>query len=301
MSIVVGGASGQLGRKVTEYLLERGVAPEELILVTRTPDALGEAAARGVTVRHGDYNAPETLPDAFAGGTTLLIISTDTIPGREVQHRAAVQGAVAAGVKRVAYTSILSPEPENPAVAVPSHRATEDALRESGLSWTFLRNGLYAEYQLPEALFAVSSGTLAHNRGNGRAAYISRDDCAAAAAAVLSTPGHDNVAYDITGPEALGVADLATLYGELAGGRPLEIVELDDDTFKAGMVGEATGDDHRVFGAELVTSFGRAVREGHLSSCTTSVADLTGRAPRTLREVLAPHRDQLVEAASTAA
>jgi NAD(P)H dehydrogenase (quinone) len=298
MSIVVGGASGQLGRKVTEYLLERGVAPEELILVTRHPDALAEMAARGATVRHGDYNAPETLPEAFAGGTTLLIISTDIILGREEPHRAAVRGAAAAGVQRVAYTSILSPEPENPAVAVPSHRATEDALRESGLTWTFLRNGLYAEYQLPEALFAVSSGTLAHNRGSGRAAYISRDDCAAAAAAVISTPGHENASYDITGPEALGAAELAALYGELAGGRSIEVVELDDETFKAGMVGDATGDDHRVFGAELVTSFGRAVREGHLSSCTTAVADLTGRAPRTLREVLSPHREQLLAAAS---
>jgi NAD(P)H dehydrogenase (quinone) len=285
VSIVVGGASGNLGCRVAELLLEQ-VAPAEVVLCTRTPEALEHFAAQGATVRYADYDRPESLSEAFAGGTTLLLISTGTLDRREAQHRAAIGAAAAAGIARVAYTSILSPVAENPAAPTPSHRATERALQESGLSFTFLRNSLYAEFQVAEAVRALTSGTLVHNRGDGRVAYVSREDCAAAAAAVLTTPGHDRVAYDITGPEPLGAAELAALYTELSG-RPIEIAEVDDETLRAGMIGDATGDDHRTYGAELVTSTGRAIREGHLSACTNAVSELTGRRARTLREVLA--------------
>ncbi len=299
MSIVVGGASGHLGRRVAEYLLDR-LPVGELVLVTRHPDALGDLAARGAAVRHGDYDRPDTLADAFAGGTSLLLISTDALDRRVTQHREAIGAARAAGIERIAYTSILSPVPANPAVAAPSHRATEQALQESGLAWTVLRNGLYAEYQVPEALRSLATGKLVHNRGTGKVAYVSRDDCAAAAAAVLTGSAHDGVAYDITGPERFGAVELASLFEEL-GGRPVEVVELDDESFKSGLIGDATGDDHLVYGAELVTSFGRAIREGHLSACTNAVAELTGRPPRTLHDVLAAHRAELQAAASSAA
>jgi NAD(P)H dehydrogenase (quinone) len=284
MSIVVGGASGNLGRRVAELLLER-VPPAEVVLSTRTPEALGDFAARGAAVRFGDYDHPESLAEAFAGGKTLLLISATDLGLRVAQHRAAVDAAVAAGIERIAYTSGLRPEPANPAAVVPSHQATEEALLQSGLAWTFLRNSLYADYQVADAVRCLAGGAFVHNRGEGRVAYVSRDDCAAAAAAVLSTSGHEGVAYDITGPEAFSAAELASLYTEL-GNTAIEVVDLDDEAFKAGIIGEATGDDHLVYGAELVTSFGRSIREGYQSSCTNAVAELTGRPARTLREVL---------------
>jgi NAD(P)H dehydrogenase (quinone) len=299
MSIVVGGASGHLGRAVAELVLER-VPPADVVLSTRTPDALGHLAARGAAVRHGDYDQPDTLAEAFRGGESLLLISTDALDRRVAQHAAAIRAAAAAGIRRIVYTSIVSPVPENPAFAAPSHRATEQALADSGLAWTYLRNGLYAEFQVFEALQALATGKLVHNRGDGRTAYVSRDDCAAAAAAVLTTAGHDGVAYDITGPELLDAAALASLYAEV-GGRTVEVVAVDDATFKAGMIGDATDDSHAVYGAEFVASFGQAIREGHLASCTNAVAELTGRAPRTLRDVLAAQREQLLAAASSGA
>ena len=297
--IVVGGASGNLGRRVAELLLER-VPSGEVVLSTRTPDALAELAARGAVVRYGDYGRPESLPEAFEGGRSLLLISTGDLAKREAQHKAAVQAAATAGIERVAYTSILSPLPANPAAPAASHRATEQALQESGLVWTFLRNSLYAEFQVAEALRSLESGRLVHNRGDGRVAYVSREDCAAAAAAVLATSGHDGVAYEITGPEPFGAAELASLYGEL-GGRTVEVVDVDDESFRAGMIGDATGDDHRIYGAGLVTSTGRAIREGHLSVCTNAVAELTGRPPRALRDVLSARNDELLAAAASSA
>jgi NAD(P)H dehydrogenase (quinone) len=149
-----------------------------------------------------------------------------------------------------------------------------------------LRNSLYADYQLPEALHAIETGVLAHNRGAGCVAYVAREDCAAAAAAVLLQDGHDGAVYDVTGAESYGADALAALYGEL-GGRRVIVSEIDDATFVAGLVG-SSGDGHLRYGAELLASFGRAIREGYLDVRSGAVAKLTGRAPRTLRDVLAP-------------
>jgi len=282
--LIVAGASGQLGRRAAERVLElRGA--DGLVLVTRRPEAIGDLAARGADVRAGDFDRPESLREAFAGGGRLLLISTTELDRRADQHRAAIAAAAAAGVRHVVYTSCLRPEPANPAVVASSHHATETALRESGLAWTFLRNSLYAEYQLAEAAAARESGRLVHNRAEGRVAYVSRDDCARVAAAVLAGEGHAGRAYDVTGPEPLGAAELAVLYGELAG-RAVEALALDDETFIASLVGDGSGDDHLRYGAELVASFGRAIREGYMASCTDDVATLTGRPARTLREVL---------------
>src|SRR5690606_3616987 len=117
------------------------------------------------------------------------------------------------------------PETGNPAAVAPSHYATEQALAESGVAFTILRNSLYAEYQAPEAKRAIESGTLVHNRGDGAVAYVSREDCARAAAAVLAGGGHERAVYDITGPERYAATDLAWLYAELGGSavQPLNV------------------------------------------------------------------------------
>ena len=283
MSLIITGASGQLGRRTAELLLKsRG--PDDLVLVTRNAAALVDLA---VEVRFGDFDDPDSLSAAFAGGDRMLLISTTDLDRRFEQHGAAIRAAAGAGVRHVVYTSVLSPAPPNPAVVAPSHHATEQALEESGLAWTILRNSLYAEYQAPEAAAAIAAGRLAHNRGDGRVAYVSREDCAAAAAAVLAGSGHEGRAYDVTGPDSFSAAGLAELYGKI-GGRPVEAVALDDDRFVAGIVGEAAGDDHLRYGAELVASFGRSIREGYMASCTDTVERLTGRPARTLREVLEP-------------
>ena len=121
---------------------------------------------------------------------------------------------------------------------VPDHSATEAALEASGLAWTFLRNNLYAEYQVPGAAQAIATGQLVTNAAGGRTAYVSRDDCAAAAAAVLTSTGHENKSYDITGPQSVSAEELAALAGEIAG-RSIEVVHVDDDAFVAGLTAPA--------------------------------------------------------------
>ncbi len=284
MKLVITGASGQLARLVAERVLVN-VAPQDLILTTRTPAALAAFAARGVAVRGADFAAPHTLRSAFAGGERLLLVSATDLGHRTAQHQAAIDAAKAAGVRHVVYTSGLKPEPPNPAVVAPSHYATEQALAQSGLGWTILRNSLYADYQAPEAAQAIASGVLVHNRGGGKVAYVAREDCAAVAAAVLAAGGHSGACYDVTGPQAYSAADLAVLYGEL-GGRPVVERRVSDAELIGAMVGTGAADDHLRYGAELVASFGRSIREGYMSACTDHVEKLVDRPPQSLRQVL---------------
>jgi NAD(P)H dehydrogenase (quinone) len=252
MKLVITGASGQLGRRTAELVLA-AVPAGEVILTTRTPAALAAFAERGAEVRYTDFAAPQTLGAAFAGAERLLLVSATDLAQRTAQHRAALDAAQAAGIRHVIYTSGLEPEPPNPAVVAPSHHATEQALFPSGLDWTILRNSLYADYQLPEAERALQTGVLVHNRGDGAVAYVAREDCAAAAAAVLLQDGHESAVYEITGSETWTADALAALYAGL-GGRPVRAEALDDAAFVATLVGAAAGDDHLRYGAELVAS-----------------------------------------------
>jgi NAD(P)H dehydrogenase (quinone) len=282
MTVLVTGASGQLGRLVAEALLER-IDPGELILVTRSPDAIADLAERGADVRHGDFDDPGRLPEAFAGGERMLLISASVIGARIGQHRAAIDAAVAAGVRSVAYTSGVNPSDSNPGAAFVDHRATEEHARVSGLDWTFLRNAIYAESLAQGAAGALASGMLLTNAGDGRTGYVSRADCAAAAAAVLTTDGHAGKEYDITGPEALDARAIAALYTEL-GGQPVEPAFVDDDAWAAAMVEHAGMPDAL---ARTIATFGTAARLGYAAVVSTTVRDLTGREPRSARDVLA--------------
>lgn len=284
MSLVVTGASGHLGRRTAEILLDTdGVDPSDVVLVTRDPSKLQDLAARGATVRFGDFDDAASLEAAFAGAERVLIISTDVVGARIAHQRAAIDAAKAAGARLIAYTSIPNPSEDNPAAVVPDHRATEEALIASGVAYTVLRNGLYSEYRIPEAEAAIASGTFHHNQGDGATAYVSREDCAAAAAAVLAGGAeHENKVYNITGSELLGGADLARIYGA-AGGVDVEAVALDDASFEAGLAAAGLP----AVAVPLIASFGRAIREGKLDEQSTDVETLTGRAPRSVSDVVA--------------
>ena len=281
MSLVITGAGGRLGRRTAELLLDH-VEPHDVVLVSRRPDELADLVAHGAQTRHGDFDDPTSLKEAFAGGERLLLISTDAVGRRVIQHRNAIDAATRVGVRAVAYTSIPNPTAENPAAVAADHRGTEALLTASDLEWTFLRNALYAEYRIPEAQAALATSTFPHNQGEGRSAYVSREDCAAVAAAWLrGGPEHAGRVYDITGPELLGADDLARTYAAVGGG-PVTPENLTDAAFVAVL--QATG--LPLPAAEVVASFGTAIRGHHLDQHSTTVKELTGRPPLTVTEVL---------------
>jgi NAD(P)H dehydrogenase (quinone) len=250
-------------------------------------------AEGGVTVRYGDFDEPDSLPEAFAGGERMLLISTLAVGRRTEQHRAAIEAAAAAGVSHLVYTSFPNPGPTHPVGPVATeHGETEEILKQSGLDWTVLRNATYAELQVMPGALAVAGGKLYTNAGDGLLVPVSRDDCAAAAAAVLTTDGHSGKTYDITGPEALNQVQLADLLSEVSG-RHVELIPIGDRMLSWGLT--RNGAPKPV--ARAIVAFGKAIREGYYDVVDPAVvSQLTGREPRTLRDVLIANRGELVAA-----
>jgi NAD(P)H dehydrogenase (quinone) len=169
---------------------------------------------------------------------------------------------------------------------------TEEMLHRSGLAWTVLRFGSFAELQLPPAATAVQNGRLVTNNGDGRIVPVSRRDCAEAAAITLTTDGHTGKTYEITGPQALSQSDLAELYADLSG-QQVKVVQLSDTMLTSVLVGIGTP----MPTAWGITAFGRAVRQGYLNVIDPAFERLTGRPPVALRDVLIAQRADLLAVA----
>ena len=151
----------------------------------------------------------------------MLLISINGGGGQRPElHKAAIDAAIAAGVKQIAYTSYVNADRYTTSIIAGDHRRTERYLQDSGVAWTLLRNQIYANGLPDQAVQIIRDGKLVTSTPDARVAYVTREDCAAAAAAVLTTPGHDNQAYNITGPDAIGPAELVALASELSGRSP---------------------------------------------------------------------------------
>lgn len=293
-TLLVTGASGHLGRRVIELLLES--QNRTVIATTRTPEKLADFSERGVIVRPADFENPASLAEAFAGADRLLLISTDAlgVPGQRLnQHRNAIKAAEQAGVSHVVYTSLINPGPDSPVLLAPDHHGTETALAESKMGWTVLRENIYAEVLLGALIQAVQFGGLFNAAANGKAAYITREDCARAAAAALAASFEGHRTLDITGPEALSQAEVAALAGTISG-KPLNYVPLELEVLIQNMVNAGLPQPL----AEAYASFDTAVAQGKFSVVTNSVEELTGRKPISVAEFLAANHDALAQTAA---
>lgn len=212
MTIAVSAATGQLGRLVVQELKARGRAGETVALA-RSPE---KGADLGVPVRAFDYTAADTLAPALAGVETLLLISSSEIGQRAAQHANVIAAAKAAGVGRLVYTSLLRADVSGIGLAA-EHRATEAAIRASGLPFTILRNGWYSENYAGSIGGALATGAVAGSAGTGRISAAARADFAAGAAAVLTGEGHVGKVYELAGDSAFTLADLAAEIGRQAG------------------------------------------------------------------------------------
>ncbi|HEX7759320.1 MAG TPA: SDR family oxidoreductase [Caulobacteraceae bacterium] len=292
MKIAITGASGQLGRAAVEGLAER-VGMANLILISRDPSRLAEFAERGASCRRGDFDDPASLTDAFAGADRMLLISGTRVGKRVAQHRAAIEAAVASGVGHIAYTSFIGISADNPAIIVRDHGPTEDILKSSGAAWTILRDAQYADAVTDViAPNALATGKWVSSSGDGRMAFVARDDCVACAVAVLAGQGHEGRTYNVTGPELLTYRQAAQIVAE-AGGRPVDYVATDDNglyaMFDAMGVPREPVDDLVVGGnpwcSDDMVTFEAGIRGGHFDVLTDDVERLTGRGPRSLRDL----------------
>ncbi|HUN77086.1 MAG TPA: NAD(P)-dependent oxidoreductase [Steroidobacteraceae bacterium] len=278
--IIISGAAGHLGELTVQALLARGVPADRLILVSRTPERLARYASLGASVRYGDFTKPETLRRAFEGGTRMLLISIGLDSGpRPLAHQHAIDAAIADGVRQIAYTSFVALSRGDTSGLGADHYRTEEILKKSGVAWTMLRNSIYMEELIPQAARMLAQGRATVPAHEDRIGYVAREDCAQAAAAVLTTPGHENKVYDITGPELIGTRELAAAVTRISG-KPIRLIPADP-------------------GAAARRAFGGPA----LSVTTSAVAQLTGRPATSLDTFLEQHREELLggNASATAA
>ena len=227
--IVVTGATGHLGQLVVAALVKK-VPAAEIIAAVRTPEKAKGVLPAGVQLRQADYNRPETLAAAFAGADKLLLISSNELGQREPQHKAVIAAAVKAGVKFIAYTSILHAD-SSPLGLADEHKATEAALRQSGLKFTLLRNSWYAENYAGSIAGAPQSGAIYGSAGEGKIAAAARADYAEAAAAVL-TAENPAAVYELAGDAAFTMTELAAEVARQSG-KPITYQNLPEADYKA--------------------------------------------------------------------
>jgi NAD(P)H dehydrogenase (quinone) len=204
MKIGITGATGQLGRIAISKLKEK-VPADNIVALVRSPQ---KASDLGVEAREADYDKPETLDVALKGIDTLLLISASEVGKRAVQHKHVIEAARKAGVKWIVYTSLLHADSSSLNLAG-EHLATEAALKEAGIPFTFLRNGWYTENYTGSIAGALAGGAFLGSAADGKISLASRKDYAEAAVAILTTEGQQGKVYELAGDEACTLSDLA--------------------------------------------------------------------------------------------
>lgn len=296
-TVLVTGASGHLGRSVVELLLARGDV--RVVAGTRTPQKLADLTARGVPVRRVDFDDAASLASAFQDVARVLLISTDDVTehGRRFrQHKAAIEAMARARVQHVVYTSLVAPDATSPIALAYDHRETEAALDSSDLGFTVLRNNLYAENLLGSLPQAIATGSLVAAAGTGGASYVTREDCARAAAAALAATFDGRRTLDITGPEVVTHEALAQLAGDIAG-KPVRYQPVDSAALRQGL--SAAGLPPVI--VELIAGFDEAIAEGRMAVHSTAVQELTASPGTTIAAFLRATLPQVLAAKPHAA
>jgi NAD(P)H dehydrogenase (quinone) len=277
--IVVTGATGQLGRLVIAELLER-VPASEVVAAVRHPENAAALSEAGVAVRGCDYDNVASLAEAFDPGDRVLLISSNDFVNSVAQHTAVVQAAQAADVSLLAYTSLVKAG-ESRLIVAQAHRATEPIIRESGVPYTLLRNNLYSEHFAPFVRQALTSGVFASCTRDGRVASASRRDFAAAAAAVLTQPGHEGKTYELSGAVPWSNSDLVKILSAISG-IDVRLRELSSDEQRDAI--EAAGFPRPV--ADVFVNTYEGIAEGQLSHTGETLRRLMRRPSTTLEETL---------------
>lgn len=295
MTIIVSGASGDLGKRITAFLLTQ-VPAAEVVLLTRNPDGLKVAQSRGATVRKADFDDTAALETALKGGDIFMLISTLSIGKRAQQHSNAINAAKKAGIKHIVYTSSCGIQPQTPSISGQEHLATEQTLINSGLKYTILRNSWYADVIAQMFLpMGVATGEIAASTGDGLVAPVAKDDCARAAAGVLSNASaHENAIYEITGPQLLTLADITRICSEVAG-KPIAYKEISHDEklaifdamgvkrdYEEGMMNETTN----AWASNEMITYEMAIKQQFFSLCSNHVGLITGKRSLSLQEVI---------------
>lgn len=272
--VAITGATGGIGNRVAIRLANRGIAPR---VVVRDPNRAPDLAGGQIAVV-GGYHERVGMTEALLGARTLMMISAREAPDRVADHKTVVDAAVDAGVERIVYTSSLGAAPEATFTFARQHYATEEYIRASGLAFTFLRDSLYLDL-VP--LFASTEGIIAGPAGNGRIAWVARDDVADVAAEVLCETAHAGRTYELTGPEAHDLTYAAEQLSRFSGAP----VSYHTESFEEAYASRSSFGAPQFEVEGWVTSYA-CIATGEMDVVSDTVPRLTGHRAQTLPEYL---------------
>lgn len=281
--ILVTGATGHLGKAVINFLLQKGTKADKIIALVRDEAKAADLKEKGIILRKGDYHDYASLSSAFKGVEKLLLVSSDDFNDRSGQHINVVNAAKETGVKHIVYTSVHGREdkPSSIPFVVQSHLDTENALKNSGLHYTILRNTLYADI-LPMFIGEkVAETGVFIPAGNGKAPFATRLDMAEAAAIVLSTPGHEHKIYSIASSTAYSFSDIAATLSELAG-KTIPYIDADPLQYKETLTRAGVPSEYIGF----MGGFAEAIKKDEFNATSQDLEILLGRKPASLKEFL---------------
>ena len=294
--VIITGVDGNFGGFTAKSILDK-MSKAMLVFTSPNKAVIEKYKALGIDARYADYNDPGQLSGAFAGGGTLLLISVPQVgEKRREMHRNAIDAAVKAGIREIIYTSIVGTgDPECESYEMADHQFTEDYIKSSGVNYVFLRDAQYCEAMISAFEQAADSGgVLANNNGNGRMAFVTRDDCAEAAACVAAGAGARGKIYYITGPEALTIEEFVEIGSSVTGRKVTYRFISDEDMWSfldsKGVPRKTDGDWSKAdpafpFCGDGIVTFGRAIRLGQMCQCTNDFELLTGKKPKSVREL----------------
>ncbi|EOC0476562.1 SDR family oxidoreductase [Cronobacter turicensis] len=283
--IAITGATGHLGLRVIDTLLNT-VAAQEIVAIVRNPAKAATLGAKGVQVRAADYGDVAALTAALAGVEKLLLISSSEVGQRAPQHRNVIDAAKTAGVKLIAYTSLLHAD-RSPLGLADEHVATEKMLADAGIPYVLLRNGWYTENYLASVPPALEHGVFIGSAGDGKIASASRQDYAEAAAKVLTLDNQAGRIYELAGDNAWTLRDLTALLSKETG-KTVAYQNLSEADFAAALAGAGLPEGF----AKLLADSDIGASKGGLFDDSRQLSALIGR-PTTsletsLRESLKP-------------
>jgi NAD(P)H dehydrogenase (quinone) len=275
--IAITGANGHLGRAILRHLLKT-VQPSETLAIVRQPEKLDDFKNAGIGIRAADYENPDSLNDAFRGVEKLLQISTTGIRETGARHEQnVVNAAQEQGVKHIVYTSSLRPHRNALFVGTKQAFGTEEAILRAGIPYTFFRNSLYME-TIPDLIgSALKTGQLFYPAGAQRISFVSREDIAEAISGVLTSSGHENRRYEITGGQSWSFEDIAHIL-QNENGSSVQYTDIPLETFEAELAGLHLPEDV----SALLVSLARGIGAGEYAFSDNTLELLLGRKPLSL-------------------
>lgn len=302
--ILLNGVDGNFGGKAAAVLLDR-YPHEDLIFTAPTAKGLEKYKEMGIETRIADFNA-ENLSDAFVGADTMVLISMPFVgPKRRAAQKTALDAAVKAGVRRLVYTSIVGAGEEDiDTYEVNDHVWFEAYVKEQPIHYLFLRDSQYAEAMVSNYVNAYENtdNVLANNMGDGKMAYISRDDCALAAACAAMSDWEDRI-IDVNGAELLTIGEYIAIANDVTG-HNVQYKEINDEEMYAffDSIGVPRTTEEMwaqtatnfPFCSDGMVTFGRAIRLGQMATFTNDFEELTGQKPLTVRQMFEDMENHLI-------